>query len=160
MIDKELEARSAPSASGESHLGSVALAEAELDNVDAQISAAYARDQMGREQDAIRYYERAWALGIPTFERRNFLLGFGSTLRNVGRAREAVAILRDAVEEYPRSPELLAFLALALHSAGDSDLALATMLDAAFNVLGPEGFGPYSRALTEYRAELIAVHER
>jgi hypothetical protein len=64
-----------------------------------------------------------------------------------------------AVEEYPESTELLAFLALALHSAGDTDLALATMLDAAFKVTGPDGFGPFAPALSAYQAELTALHE-
>src|SRR5262245_51110787 len=95
------------------------------------MAAAYACDRIGLERDAIVHYERAWHLGVPAAERPGFLVGFGSTLRNVGRAEDAVARLAEATIEYPDDPSLRAFLALALHSTGQSALALATMLEAA-----------------------------
>jgi hypothetical protein len=112
------------------------------------------------EHDAVNYYERAWALGVPPADLPTFLLGFGSTLRNVGRAEETVARLTEATVEYPDNAALRAFLALALHSAGRTDLALAAMLQVALQVTRPHGFGPYSRALAEYQAELSAAAQR
>lgn len=107
-----------------------AWATAHPDDVDAQAAAAYACDRAGREAQALRYYQRAFELGGPADDRAGFLLGFGSTLRNVGRVDDAVAVLGEAVLAHPDHAALRAFLALALGSAGHHALALATMLDA------------------------------
>jgi predicted Zn-dependent protease len=135
----------------------VALAGAHPDAVGAQIEAAYACDRFGREADAIGYYDAAWTLGVPDQARRTFLVGYGSTLRNVGRAGESVGVLRRAVAEYPEFAPLPAFLALSLHSAGRHAEALATALDAVIR-LGHEAgaLDGYDRALREYRDQLLA----
>ncbi len=121
----------------------------------AQIEVAYGYDRAGRERDAIQHYERAHALGVPADERRRFLVGFGSTLRNVGRADDAVALLAQAVAEDPDYPAFGAFLALALLSAGHAKAAIAAMLGAALDVATPGAFDGYERALGEYQRELL-----
>ena len=130
--------------------------EPDPDDVAAQIAAAYACDRAGDERAAIRHYERAWALGVPEAERRGFLVGFGSTLRNVGRADDAVAILAAAVADDPDYAPLRAFLALALHAAGHPRAALATMLGVALDTMRPGALDGYERALTAYHQELLA----
>ena len=126
------------------------------DDPRAQAAAAYANDRLGREAVALRYYQRAFELGGPPDERAGFLLGFGSTLRNVGRQDDAIAVLGAAVLEFPTDAALRAFLALALGSAGHATLALATMLEAGLTT-SPTAFAPYRRALGEYLAELHAA---
>ena len=121
----------------------------------ANIEAAYAHDRAGREHDAIRFYEIAHRLGVPAAERRHFLVGFGSTLRNVGRADDAVGVLAQAVADDPEYAPFAAFLALALCSAGHSRAALATLLGCALDVARPGAFDRYERALTEYHRELL-----
>lgn len=160
MIEKELAAIAALKTAGDyaaARLRAVELAHEHRDDVRAQIAAAYTCDHEGLEHDAIVYYERAWQLGVPAAERRKFLLGFGSTLRNVGRAQDAVDRLTEATSDYPDDLALVAFLALAFHSTGRAELAMATMLDAALRAARPDGFGLYARALAEYQAELAAA---
>jgi tetratricopeptide (TPR) repeat protein len=125
------------------------------DDVAAQIAAAYEHDRRGDEAGAIRFYDRAWQLGVPAAERRGFLVGYGSTLRNVGRVDDAVAILAQAVRDDPAYPPLQAFLALALFSAGHPQAALAAMLGVALDVARPDAFDRYARALGEYHRELL-----
>jgi tetratricopeptide (TPR) repeat protein len=124
--------------------------------VHADIQRAYAHDSEGREHDAIRYYDRAWQQGVPESERRQFLVGYGSTLRNVGRADEAVGILSQAVTDDPSYAPFQAFLALALFSSGHPAAAIATMLGVALDH-APDALGRYQRALTEYHAELLTT---
>ncbi|MEZ4403510.1 MAG: tetratricopeptide repeat protein [Kofleriaceae bacterium] len=130
-----------------------ALAAGYPDDPRALAAAAYANDRLGREAAAVRYYQRAHLLGGPPDDRAGFLLGYGSTLRNVGRADDAVAILAEAVASYPADAALHAFLALALGAAGHPALALATMLEAGL-LSSPEAFAPYRRALTGYARAL------
>lgn len=123
------------------------------DDIDALIAAAYSCDRNGFEQEAVIYYEQAWALGVPDSIRPGFMLGFGSTLRNVGRTDEAVEMLSKACADYPHDLALRAFLSLALHSDGKTEKALGEMLGVALQAARPDAFGPYARALDEYKKE-------
>jgi len=132
-----------------------ALVIAQPESSEAQIEAAYAHDRAGFERDAIRFYEAAHRLGVPASERRAFCVGFGSTLRNVGRADDAVAVLAQAIADDPDYPPFHAFLALALLAAGHAPAALAAMLGCALDVARPGAFDRYERALAEYHRELL-----
>lgn len=125
----------------------------------AQIAAAYACDRDGREHEAVVYYERAHALGGPKRGRAQFLLGYGSTLRNVGRVEESLAILSDAVRAYPRDRALRIFLALALHSSRRHGEAMASLLRI---ILGLDRHAPdiqkFRRAIASY-AELLETED-
>ncbi|MGE0867244.1 MAG: tetratricopeptide repeat protein [Kofleriaceae bacterium] len=127
----------------------------EPDNVLGQIEAAYGHDRLGREREAVRHYDAAYRLGVPEDQRRHFLTGYGSTLRNVGRADDAVGILGQAIADDPGYPPFAAFLALALQSAGHPRTALATMLGCALDAARPGAFDHYTRALTEYHQQLL-----
>ena len=133
----------------------IAAAKRRPNDVRAQMDAAYACDRAGNECEAIVYYERAWAIGVPEGDREDFLVGFGSTLRNVGRADEAVVHLGEAVAAHPENAALRAFLALALFSAGHPRLAMATLLETALSASRPGAFHGYERALSSYQAELV-----
>ncbi|MEJ7604520.1 MAG: tetratricopeptide repeat protein [Kofleriaceae bacterium] len=132
-----------------------ALAADQPEDVLAQIEAAYGHDHAGEEQAAIRHYDEAHRLGVPDPDRRRFLVGYGSTLRNVGRADDAVGILGQAIADDPGYPAFAGFLALALLDAGHPRAALATMLGCALDAAGPGVFDGYERALTAYHGELL-----
>lgn len=124
-------------------------------DVEAQMAAAYACDRDGREADAVRYYDAAWALGVPPEARRRFLVGYGSTLRNVGRLEESVAILGDAVAAEPDYAPYKVFLGLALHSSGEHAAAAATLLGAVLDCHGGARLDGFERAIGEYQEELL-----
>ena len=127
--------------------------------VEARMAAAFALDREGREAEALVHYEAAWRLGVPAARRRGFLVGYGSTLRNVGRLEDAVALLGEAIAEDPDYPALKVFLGLALHSSGEHDAAAATLLEALLDVAGgapldfQRAIGEYGRALLERAVE-------
>jgi hypothetical protein len=121
----------------------------------AQIEAAMGNDRAGFERVAIRHYDEAYRLGVPAADRRRFLVGFGSTLRNVGRADDAVAILAQAVADDPEYAAFAAFLALALAAAGHPKAALAAMLGCALDAARSGAFDGYERALADYHKELL-----
>ena len=57
----------------------VALAVEYPDDAEVQYQAAWVHDYLGLEDDAVPYYERALALGLPEPEREGLILGLGST---------------------------------------------------------------------------------
>src|SRR5262245_11612950 len=105
-------------------------------------------DSAGREEQAIPLYEQAVEAGLAGELRQRCLLQLGSSLRNVGRVDEAVALLQAARREFPDFRPLRAFLALALHSAGRDRDALRELLEAIADE------GEYERSLRNYAAEL------
>jgi Flp pilus assembly protein TadD len=159
MIDEELAAITKLHDAGnheDAYTHAMALVKKFPADVRAQIAAAYASDRTDREREAITYYDAAYRMGIPEHEQSKFLLGYGSTLRNVGRTMEALEVFREASRLFPKDAALVAFLALALHSAKRHDEAMATMLRAALMAARDDGFGRYVRALREYEEELAA----
>ncbi|MEP6860949.1 MAG: tetratricopeptide repeat protein [Deltaproteobacteria bacterium] len=125
-------------------------------DVRAQMASAYACDRTDREHEAVTYYDTVYRMGIPEDEKAGFLLGYGSTLRNVGRMDEALEVLREASRLFPEDAAVLAFLAISLHSARRNDEAMATMIRAALMAARENGFGRFARALREYEEELAA----
>jgi tetratricopeptide (TPR) repeat protein len=105
-------------------------------------------DSGGREEQAIPLYEQALAAGLGGELRARCLLQLGSSLRNVGRVDDAVALLEEARREFPEFRPLRAFLALALHSAGRDRDALRELLETIADE------GEYERSLRGYAAEL------
>lgn len=124
-------------------------------DAEAQMTAAYACDRAGHEEEAVRYYDAAWSLGVPAEARRRFLVGYGSTLRNVGRLEESVAILGEAVAAEPDYAPYKVFLGLALHSSGQHAAATATLLAAALDLHGGARLDGFERAIAEYQQELL-----
>ena len=125
--------------------------------VDELIAEAYRLDREGDERAAIRYYDEAYRLGVPADKRRRFLVGYGSTLRNVKRVDDAVGILAQAIADDPEYPAYAPFLALALMDAGHAKAALATMLGCLLDAAKPGVLDGYERALGEYHQELLAL---
>lgn len=134
-----------------------ATARARPNDVAAQITAAYVCDRAGDETQAVQFYDAAWRLGVPSAARAEFIVGYGSTLRNVGRTDEAIALLTAYLQVEPENHAARCFLGLALHAAGRHAFALAELLEI---ILALDQASPtvtrYRRALSEYRDELRA----
>jgi predicted Zn-dependent protease len=124
--------------------------------VEEVIAQAMAHDKEGREREAASYYDQAYAMGVPEPIRKRFLVGYGSTLRNVGRADDAVGVLSQSESDYPAYPALRAILSRALLDAGHPKAAVAAMLGVALDVAKDNVFEGYERALSEYHQLLLA----
>jgi len=125
------------------------VAERPEDDAAALFEQASALDYTGREAEAEPFYRRAIAAGLDRQRQAYAAIQLASTIRNLGRAAEAVEIL----QAEPGGDELddarAAFLALARHDAGQPAEALAGVLDALAGHMTD-----YRRAVTEYAVEL------
>lgn len=106
-------------------------------------------DSMGFEAEAGAEYERALELGLDEARHAQLAVQYGSTLRNLGRLDEAIAILRAAPTHVSTGSAPRLVLALALHSAGRKDEALRVALEAQIEFL-PR----YQRSMRNYAAAL------
>lgn len=97
------------------------VAERGPDDAAALFEAASVRDYLGREADAEPLYRRAIANGLDAQRHPQAVIQLASTLRNLGRAAEAVDLLNDLLAEHEAdewTSPAAAFLALSLASDG------------------------------------------
>ncbi|MFI0374401.1 tetratricopeptide repeat protein [Actinomadura sp. 1N219] len=118
----------------------------------AHYELASAHDSIGNESEAATHYQEAFAAGLAGSRRRRAAIQFASTLRNLGRAGESVALLaaeREAVSD-EFDDAVTAFLALALTDLGRDREAAALALGALSRHL-PR----YNRSLAHYAKALM-----
>ena len=106
-------------------------------------------DSLGEEDAAVPLYRAALAGGLEPALRTQATIQFTSTLRNVGDASGAIALLRDVPGDDPLIASARAFLALALHS----DDKPVDALRVALQTLAPR-LPRYQRAVGAYAGEL------
>ncbi|MDO4075904.1 tetratricopeptide repeat protein [Clavibacter michiganensis] len=123
-------------------------AEHPADDPRALFELACAHDFVGREAEAVPLYRAAIDGGLDPEHRPLAVIQLASSLRNVGEAEQAVALL-EAMPDDAHAPGRDAFLALALHDAGRPTEALAVALRRLAATL-PE----YGRAVAAYADEL------
>lgn len=127
-------------------------AERPEDDAVALFERAGARDSAGLEVEAEALYRRALALGLDDERRTRATIQLASTIRNLGKTEEALAMLE---AEYGRDPEAplhdaaAAFYALALVSSGEPERAASIALQA----LAPH-LPRYTRSVTGYAREI------
>lgn len=124
-------------------------------------------DTAGEEEIAAGYYEHALETGLRGETLRKCLLQYGSTLRNLGRFDESLAVLDRARELFAASESVRVWHALSLHAAGRSDAAVAALMEvAADNIRTPDllryeaglrGNAAYLWSLDAERAEEAAA---
>ncbi|MEY9953759.1 tetratricopeptide repeat protein [Leifsonia sp. EB34] len=128
------------------------VAERPADDPVALFEAAGARDFAGREAEAEPLYRAALANGLAEPERGQAIVQLASTLRNLGRPGDALALLRDflaAEPDHPLADAARAFAALALFDDG----LPADALRQALRALVPH-LPQYGRAVEAYAAAL------
>lgn len=115
---------------------------------------AWSYDVLGRTGDALPYYEKAIALGLPPNELSGALLGLGNTLRALGQQARAVEVLRSGKSQFPENREFDVFLALALHDLGQHRAAMQLMIETLCDTTEDPGLTSYQRAIRHAAAKL------
>ncbi|MDN8549168.1 tetratricopeptide repeat protein [Microbacterium sp. NM3R9] len=110
-----------------------------------ELGGAY--DTAGEEERAAGLYRRALDAGLAGDIRRRCLLQYGSTLRNLGRFDDSIAMFGRARQEFPDSVALAAFESLTLHAAGRHSLALAGLLEVIAAHVDGDDLDRYKPAL-------------
>ncbi len=108
---------------------------------------AWTCDTLGHTADALPYYDKAVALGLPPNELSGALLGLGSTLRQLGHLERSADVLRSGRLQFPENREFDIFLALTLHAQGQHTAALQLALETLCDTTDDPGLTTYQRAI-------------
>lgn len=115
-----------------------------------------ALDSAGHEAAADEHYTAATAAGLADIDAARaarLVIQHASTLRNLGRVDQAIALLQAAPAHEALGAAPAVFLALALHSAGRGDEALRVAVEAIEPTLPT-----YNRSVRAYAAALTDPH--
>jgi tetratricopeptide (TPR) repeat protein len=110
---------------------------------------ASVHDFLGREREAITLYRAALDAGLSAERESRAVIQLASSLRNVGEARAAADLLEGRADDVATGAAAQAFLALALHDAGEPGAALRVALKALAPTLPL-----YGRAVASYAEDL------
>ena len=119
-----------------------------------QYEAACLHDRLGREKEAIPFYQRAIALGLPEADLRDALLGLGSTFRCLGDTENALRVFAEAREAFPDAREFVVFGAMALHNAGKAKQGIQELLKVIAETCEDDNVAKYRRAIELYAEDL------
>lgn len=128
------------------------VAELPADSAVAAFERACAFDSTGHPDRAVSFYRRALELGLEGERRRRAVIQLASSLRNLDRVSESIALLT-AEREQPSDrldDAVSGFLALALADGGREREAVSIALGA----LAPH-LPRYRRSLGNYARELL-----
>lgn len=114
-------------------------------------------DTAGQEETALGYYQRAMAAGLEGRWLRQCYLQCGSTLRNLGRFDESLAVFDEGIALFPESESLGLFRALTLHAAGRPSAALGAVLTVVADRFPTAEVQRYEAALRGNAAYLVAL---
>ncbi|HRI82912.1 MAG TPA: tetratricopeptide repeat protein [Opitutaceae bacterium] len=115
---------------------------------------AWTCDVLGHEAEALPFYEKAVALGLPPNELSGALLGLGSTLRNLGQHERSAEVLRSGRAQFPDNREFDVFLALTLHDLGRHTEATKLLLEVIADTSDDPGLTAYQRAIRFHAGKL------
>ena len=128
-------------------------AERPADDAVAVFEAACARDSAGLEAEAEPLYRRALELGLDETRTVRATIQLASTIRNLGKLDESIALLERQLAVHPADQwtgPIAAFLALALVTRGSEREAASVALTALADYL-PN----YQRSVRAYAADLL-----
>jgi len=125
-----------------------------MDEAEREYELGGEHDSAGRPEEALVHYERALDLGLPDALVPRLLVQMGSTLRNVDRNDEAIALFDDAVARHPDDVALRLFRAFCLATAGRDREALVDVLHLARTRIEAPEVDRYRRSLENYTRDL------
>jgi len=122
-----------------------------------EVGGAYDTD--GQEETALGYYRRAMAAGLEGRRLRQCFLQLGSTLRNLGRLDESLAVFDEGIALFPESESLGLFRALTLQAMGRPSAALGAVLTVIADRFPTAEVQRYEAALRGNAAYLASLDD-
>lgn len=115
---------------------------------------AWTCDFMGKESDAVPYYEKAISNGLTGEDRKGAMLGLGSTYRCLGEHQKSLKVFNQAINEFAEDRSLKVFRALTLYNLGKSEDSVGQLLILLLDTTSDQSIKSYDNALRFYSDKL------
>lgn len=120
---------------------------------------AWSFDVLGKETEAITYYENAIALGLPESDLQEALLGLGSTYRALGEYEKSRDVLLKGINLFPTNHSIQVFYAMTLYNLNEHHHAMELLLKCLLDTTSDKDILNYQKAIRFYSDKLNNVWE-
>lgn len=118
---------------------------------------AWSFDALGLEKDAVQYYEKAIAIGLPDEELRGAYLGLGSTYRTLGEYEKSKKTFEEGLDKFPQDEAMKVFYAMTLYNMKEYSKAMEILLFCIAETSYDENINRYKRAIKFYANKLDKI---
>jgi tetratricopeptide (TPR) repeat protein len=115
---------------------------------------AWTCDFMGKESEAVPFYEKAILNGLSGDDRRGAMLGLGSTYRCLGEYQKSLKVFNQAIAEFTEDRSLMVFRALTLYNIGEFENSVSALLVQLLDTTNDPSIKSYEKALRFYSDKL------
>lgn len=119
--------------------------------------AAWTFDLMGKEKEAVIFYEKAVENGLSGESLRGALLGLGSTYRCLGRYEKSLTVFNRAILTFPEDRSFKVFKALTDYNLGNYSESINSLLLELIDTTSNKDIKKYEKALRFYKNRLDEV---
>lgn len=120
---------------------------------------AWSFDVLGKESQAVPYYERAIQLGLTEPDLEEAYLGLGSTYRALGNYQKAEQVLSEAQDKFPTNNALKVFYAMALFNLQQYSQSNQILLELLAQTLSDQNIRDYHKAIAFYADKMNQTWE-
>lgn len=120
---------------------------------DLHYQIAWTFDSVGKESEAVLYYEKAISLGLKN-DREGAFLGLGSTYRCLGEYDKSLEVFTKAIGEFPDNKALKTFQALTLYNLKRPAESVGQLLEILLTTTNDKHILSYEKALRFYSDKL------
>lgn len=118
---------------------------------------AWSFDIMGKEAEAVLYYERAIKNGLDGTELQEAYLGLGSTYRTLGHYELAEKTLVKGMNDFPENNALKVFYAMVLYNIERYSEGMAILLSLLSSTSADKDIVDYNKAIMFYADKLDQI---
>ncbi len=129
------------------------LLRANPDDPEVNYQMAWTCDSLGKESEAVPFYERAIANGLSE-GRSGAYLGLGSTYRALGEYEKSLKVFDAAIREFPHDRALKVFRSLTLYNLGKPSDSVGELLVQLLDTTSDDSIKKYENALRFYSDKL------
>ncbi|MFD3449977.1 tetratricopeptide repeat protein [Microbacteriaceae bacterium 4G12] len=111
-------------------------------------------DNLGKEREAVPYYEEALDIGLDRENTKGAMLGLGSTYRTLGRYMDSKSLLEKALVEFPNELQFQVFYAMTLYNLKQYSKAMELLLKCLTTTTNNKEILAYKNAIDFYSDKL------
>lgn len=115
---------------------------------------AWSFDLLGKETEAIPFYEKAIDLGLSGKDLEGAILGLGSSHRALGEYDKAQTVFEKGIELFPSNRALKVFYSMTLYNVKDHQRAMELLLTCLIETTSDEDILHYKKAIHFYSDKL------
>ncbi|PPA70352.1 tetratricopeptide repeat protein [Jeotgalibacillus proteolyticus] len=118
---------------------------------------AWSFDVLGKETEAVPYYEKAIDSGLSGNDLEGAYIGLGSTYRVLGEYEKSREVFLKGLGAFPENQALRVFYAMTLYNVNDHQQAMEILLTSLLETTTDPQVLNYSKAISFYKDKLDRV---